>query len=490
MAGEFRGDFTRDTFDPKKDFLRVLMQQGRVQVDADWNEQVAILLDYLQTLAEDLIGPHGGPVERSGFKISWHNEEDVNNNTLSDLRISKGHYYVNGILCQNNQTDKNDKDSKELSYIKYYEQPYYFLNQNQNKLPDLPFLVFLDVWERHITYIQDDRIREVALGGADTATRSQVVWQVKVKKLDTTYRYITSCANINWENLLEEWQPKNRGLLAAKAKEATEQTEACIIKSDARYRGTENQLYRVEIHLAGTADKATFKWSRENASVAFPIDTDMDIPISDITITVQLKHWWRDCRFGLAEGDWVEIVNDYISLHQVANPLWKVDKIEPEDFLVTLTREESSRDTDPKTIDKDYHPLLRRWDHKERSGLSLEDGAVPISAAEAEENEDNWFTLEDGVQIKFKKLTEEEEHSYRTGDYWLIPARIATGDVEWDDANGTPLAIPPHGVEHHYAPLAVITNTNNPEDCRHQFSPLGRSYSYLGSERAIGADLI
>ncbi|NJO59389.1 MAG: hypothetical protein HC836_14090 [Richelia sp. RM2_1_2] len=60
MAGELRGDFTRDTFDPRKNFLRVLMQQGRVQVDADWNEQVSIILHYLQTLAEDLIGSHGG----------------------------------------------------------------------------------------------------------------------------------------------------------------------------------------------------------------------------------------------------------------------------------------------------------------------------------------------------------------------------------------------------------------------------------------------
>ena len=38
-----RGDFSRDTFDPVKHFSRVLQQQGRVQLDADWNEQTAIL---------------------------------------------------------------------------------------------------------------------------------------------------------------------------------------------------------------------------------------------------------------------------------------------------------------------------------------------------------------------------------------------------------------------------------------------------------------
>ena len=39
-----KGDFTRDTFDAAKHFSRVLMQQGQVQLDADWNEQTSILL--------------------------------------------------------------------------------------------------------------------------------------------------------------------------------------------------------------------------------------------------------------------------------------------------------------------------------------------------------------------------------------------------------------------------------------------------------------
>jgi hypothetical protein len=44
------------------------------------------------------------------------------------------------------------------------------------------YLIYLDVWERHITYLEDERfpsIREVALGGMDSATRAKIVWQVK-----------------------------------------------------------------------------------------------------------------------------------------------------------------------------------------------------------------------------------------------------------------------------------------------------------------------
>jgi hypothetical protein len=46
---------------------------------------------------------------------------------------------------------------------------------------------------------------------------------------------------------------------------------------------------------------------------------------------------------------------------------------------------------------------------------------------------------------------------YRTGDYWLIPARVATNDIEWPSVTEGVL---PHGIEHHYAPLAILTKDN------------------------------
>jgi hypothetical protein len=38
-----KGDFSRWTFDPRRHYTAVLMQQGRVQLDSDWNEQAAML---------------------------------------------------------------------------------------------------------------------------------------------------------------------------------------------------------------------------------------------------------------------------------------------------------------------------------------------------------------------------------------------------------------------------------------------------------------
>jgi hypothetical protein len=64
-----KGDFTRSTFRPLKHYGGVLMQQGRVQLDADWNEEVDIQRRMLRVLARDLIGACGGPNEHAGFEV-------------------------------------------------------------------------------------------------------------------------------------------------------------------------------------------------------------------------------------------------------------------------------------------------------------------------------------------------------------------------------------------------------------------------------------
>ena len=88
-----KGDFTRNTFDPKKHYSEVLMQQGRVQLDADWNEQQAITRYRMETEALDVIGPCGAPEDHAGFRISPTPDG-------SDLIIFPGRIYVDGILCE------------------------------------------------------------------------------------------------------------------------------------------------------------------------------------------------------------------------------------------------------------------------------------------------------------------------------------------------------------------------------------------------------
>src|SRR5260370_5429069 len=172
-----KGDFTRDTFDPLKHFSRVLMQQGRVTLDADANEQSAILLQYLRTLARDLIGPCAGPFNARGFVLSSAQPDS------KMLIISQGRCYVDGILVENEQDCLYYKPpgSATGADASLPAQPNYpvvrnddaFLKQLGASNPAGEYWLYLDVWEEHITPVEDDSIREKALGGPDTCTRAK-----------------------------------------------------------------------------------------------------------------------------------------------------------------------------------------------------------------------------------------------------------------------------------------------------------------------------
>lgn len=564
-----KADLTRNTFYSLKHFRRVLMQQGRVQLDADWNEQASILLHHLQSLAADVIGPEGGTP--NAFKISPIN--NANGSLKNDFQIGLGDYYVNGILCeadsgpvpvafesdisgqnatisadsltldgtqfQENQfvdlfddtpfssgslpsfvaqiTNVNSNSrqlklwgpfdqtvpgssppAKWVEVIKKFANPALrrvitYLTQsdypNPEPLPDKTGLVYLDVWERHITYIEDDSIREVALGGPDTATRSRLVWQVKVApgKVNSA---TSPCDNFVPDDtaLLAILSGARRGRLKAMAKQKSTSTDPCIIPPDANFRGAENQLYRVEVHRSGPAwdgkdentkkTAATFKWSRENGSVVFPV---VSIASGNGTTTVVLENLGRDDRFGLSKDDWVELLNDVYVLKNTAAPLLQVQAINSGSLTVTL-----KGTADPSLGKPGTHPLLRRWDQK--AGDSAEGGLIlgDDNAALIEESSKNWLALEEGVQIQFQPpLKGRQPNQYLTGDYWLIPARTATGDVEWptettmsgSTTTTTPIAQPPHGVQHCYAPLAVISATATglqvmAPECRKVIKPL------------------
>ncbi|MGE5152015.1 MAG: DUF6519 domain-containing protein, partial [Rhodospirillaceae bacterium] len=90
------GDYTRFTFDPLKRYSGVRMQQGRVQLDSDWNEEIDILRRRLRTTSLDIMGPLGVPyaVSPNAFSIGWIAGPPA------DLSIGPGRLYVDGIQIE------------------------------------------------------------------------------------------------------------------------------------------------------------------------------------------------------------------------------------------------------------------------------------------------------------------------------------------------------------------------------------------------------
>ena len=307
-------------------------------------------------------------------------------------------------------------------------------------------MVYLRVRERVVSAIEDPDLHEKALGPVlpGTTLRLRVAWQVLVT------RDFKPQKDLHAE--FEEWIA-NRRRSRCRAAVRVERPEGavddpCVIDPDAAYRGPENQLYCIEVHRGGEAGTATFKWSRDNGSVVYTVS--------------ELEGEWAtisgssDDKVLPEVEDWVEMVNDSTAGGDEPGPLLQVTDVDFGGRRVRL----SGVPANDCGRDPAQHPFLRRWDHRAggRGAPRPVGGALPIA-------EDDWLTLEHGVQVRF-----EEGGVYRSGQFWTVAARTLDGQVEWPQADGEPESRPPAGPDVHYAPLKWFRDNGESTDMRMKFA--------------------
>jgi hypothetical protein len=417
-----KGDFTRFSFRASKHYTEVLKQQGRVELDADWNEQVQMQSHLERIRTRDLIGPCGVPEDYGGFEI-------VPGNGLS-FSISPGRIYVDGILCEMEPNPDADPISNPRKLVDYMNQTDYLDAPGIANIPEgggaRKDLVYLDVWQRHMTIIEDPGIQEKALGGPDTTTRIKTICQVKVRS-DV---HGSGCKADEWKEIIKP----SEGRLSTRAVSPPPSNDLCKLASVGGYSGLENRLYRVEVHDPEdpkTGTRATFKWSRDNGSVVFSVKKSSFDSGSGNSI-VTLNSLGRDQILTIREGDWVEVIDDITELSGKPGTMAKVLEIDDAQLTLTLNKDASKYDTADDTGDgtKNRHPKVRRWDQAS--------DAICVATG-------SWVDLEDGIQIEFSG------DNFKTGDYWTFTARTANGKV--DELS----KVLPQGIKHHYCELAVIS---------------------------------
>ncbi|MEB3294494.1 MAG: DUF6519 domain-containing protein, partial [Synechococcales bacterium] len=498
-----KGDFTRFTFNPRKRYTNVLMQQGRLQLDADWNEQMSIQAYLNQRQAQDMIGETAGtPATEDGFRIEA-TTTGTNPGTITtsmaglDLVIRPGRFYVNGLLCELPIEDeiKTERisertvrvDSTFLAGQPLRSQQWLELTADKllyqitnvdlaqrtltfdRNLPtavanqflklrrittyttqvDYPttfpsngkFIVYLDVWQRHITAIEDPELREVALNVPDTATRLQTIWQVKLLPISQ------SPVDNSLQELekLREWQQLIQPRAIALAATTALQPDRVGITPDlGEYLGTENRLYRVEIHDPGSLGTATFKWSRDNGSIASAIAS---INGNVIKLKNTVQEAYKLFKQSPDEQPWVEILTNEQELKNEPGILVRITATKPPNQLMFDASQVRGNKVPTFDSTSQITYKVRRWDQPQLA-------AIPTSA--------DWINLEDGIKIQFKG-----DETFQTGDYWLIPARVIDRSIKWErDDQGRSQPQAPQGIHHQYGFLAAVEYRNA------QFLPL------------------
>jgi nitrous oxidase accessory protein NosD len=468
------GDYSRVRFDPRIDLSGVLMQQGRVQLDSDWNEWVAVLDRRLRAESVDTLGVHVMPGITGVAVVSPQTPDAFKIEAAGgNISIGRGRMYVDGLLAENHGGGAAEFDAvlaelRGKTALAYNLQPYF---PAPPALPSGgPHLAYLEVWQREVTYLQQANLVESAVG-VDTTTRLQTVWQVRL------------LANVSGANCttpdttVAGWQAlslPSGGRMSIKAEGVPPDLDPCELPPGGGYRGLENQLYRVEIHDGGVVGAAKFKWSRDNASVASNV---VEIVSQTATSTeLKLASLGRDAVLRFNTGDWVEILDDRRELSgENGDPALRrgvMRKISVDDAKQTISFSPALPGNlipggGLDTLNS-RHTRVRRWDQKgtvrdannnvivnlDAAGST---GLIPVPAAGV------WVVLENGIQIQFS--LDPSGSGFHCGHYWVSAARTNDTSVE------TYTQAPPRGIHRHYARLAMVTFPDDETDCRVKWPP-------------------
>src|SRR4029077_7435983 len=226
-------DLSRVRLNPLLDYAGVELKQGGVLLDADANELMAIVDRRLRALASDTLGPATvSSTTPDGFKITVAG---------GSLQIGKGRLYVGGLLAENHgavDPAKRMFDSllAEPQYtdpIRYAAQPYL------PSPPGLPtagrHLVYLDVWDREVTYLEQPELVEDAVG-VETSSRVQTVWQVRTLADDAGSA--PTCASPDDD--MPGWSPliaPSTGVLSSGTFDVAPTDDPCELPPTGGYRG-------------------------------------------------------------------------------------------------------------------------------------------------------------------------------------------------------------------------------------------------------------
>jgi hypothetical protein len=464
-------DRARISYDAGQLYRSVVMQQGRVTLEADWNEAQHIASEEAREEALDFVGPAGTPDD--GYAISIPGGLDP-----FDFQIGPGTMYVGGERAFLPAT------------IQYSAQPDWLDKAND---PDFVPVgepqtgsdyVFLFLREQEVGAVEDFDLKDVALGGPDSAQRTRLIQHIERTPISAS-----DCASA-FDQMMTNWtsqgltfdKPTMRLLSNASLKvgfiDSGGTASPCDPVAKGGYLGADNQLIRVQISDPDPeGGRNTLLWGLDDASFMYRVDVVDPNTIKLQAAPIDAEHQPR-------VGQAVELL---MAGAQLGNGEFVAA---PTGFVVTLTiayNPDARTISLPTAIPAIYGTGNPADPHPPRVFLRVWEQQLPVTA-------NSPVVLGDtGVEVTLQS----SDGGFHKGFFWMFAVRPNTPQQVYPERY---LAgpQPPDGPREWACPLAVInwlgaapapvTSTSPPvvqpiiDDCRQRFNNLVELTSGLVSQ--------
>ena len=305
-------DIARVSFDPSRRWRAVIAQQGRVTVEADWNEAQAIAAAQSRAQLLNVIGTSGTPDD--GYRLLPPPSPPAAGSP-TDLTVQHGTFYVGGARVE---LDADVAIGAQPDWRDFPAEP----AAADQPAPSAPpqtgnELVYLLLREQEVSAVEDSALREIALGGPDTGQRTRILQRV--------LRHPTTADTWadGWADAGKSWAANGYALDPATLRLESEARlqvsftsvtppSACQPDALGGYLGAENQLIRVQICQVQNGNPVVV-WGYDNASFLYRVTTATPDSTSGTT-TLTLASTPVDTYHQPQPGQVVEVLTSTVQL--------------------------------------------------------------------------------------------------------------------------------------------------------------------------------
>jgi hypothetical protein len=448
-------DRARITYDPTRKWRGLVAQQGRVTVEADWNEAAAIDAADERAVTLDVVGPvgapHGGYAVTATPPASPPGSASPPSSAEGDLTVGTGTLYLGGErLDLGAPVDLADQpDWRDPATGTLWVAP--------TATPASPptatgtELVYLLAIEQEVSALEDPALTDVALGGPDTMQRLRVLqrfvrWPTQASSCTQAFSEVQAAWATDGLTLdqatmrLESTAKLEVGFVTDPAP-----ASPCQPVATGGYLGAENQLIRVQITDVDADGVPTIVWGFDDATFLYGLRSAA--PDSTGGLILTLAKAPVDSYHNPVAGQAVELLRDAAGLtpdQPGSATNGYIAAAAGQVFTLTQGYDSSSRTVVvtgslPAGYQDAHQLYLRVW-----QGSTPAPAGTPVTLTGAGATTGVTVTLSATGGI------------FHPGDFWCFALRPSVPDLIYPDRYGV-APQPPEGARVHACPIALVT---------------------------------